>query len=208
MGRVAAKIPTVFGSCISGKVANPGSPSRQLAREPTPAGLGTPQHRRTPDACCGHTLARVRRTQGRFSRRSESARSDLDESSCVEVTVECQSLADPSTPHHREACRINKGVLALSTRSEPAPGFGFGSFIDMHDLGVGEALQPVDKADRGRVPGAPAKESPCLTYHVVRCDDPTNSPFHQGARLLVPGVSTLLQAKPKTGVREPHQSWS
>src|SRR2546430_2028022 len=83
------------------------------------------------------------------SRRSVSSCSDLDEPCCVEVTVECQSLADPSTPHHREACRINKGVLALSTRSEPAPGFGFGSFIDMHDLGVGEALQPVDKADRG-----------------------------------------------------------
>jgi hypothetical protein len=39
---------------------------------------------------------------------------------------------------------------------------------------------------------ASAQESPCLSHDVVRCDDPTNSAFHEGARLLMPGVSALL----------------
>ena len=85
----------------------------------------------------------------RLERWLGSSRADFDEPSGVEVTVECQSLADPSTPHHCEACRINKGVLALPARSEPAPGFGFGRFIDVHDLGIGECPQPVNEANRG-----------------------------------------------------------
>jgi hypothetical protein len=132
------------------------------------------------------------RLQTGLSRRSVSSCSDLDEPCCIEVTVECQGLADASTSHHCEACRINEGVLALPTRSEPAPSFGLGSLIDVHYLGIWERPQPVEETDRGRMPGASAQESPCLSHDVVRCDDPTNSAFHKGARLLMPGISTLL----------------
>ena len=121
-----------------------------------------------------------------------SACSDLDEPCSVEVTVKCQGFADPSSSHHCKACRINKGVLALPTRSEPTPGFGFGRFIDVHDLGVGERLQPVDKTNRGRVPGASAQESPRLAYDVVGGNDSTNPSFDQGARFLMLRVSALL----------------
>lgn len=121
-----------------------------------------------------------------------SACSDLDEPCGIEVSVKRQGFADPSTSHHDEACRINEGVLALPPRSEPAPSFGLGSLIDVHDLSIGERPQPVEETDRSRVPGAPAQESPCLSHDMVRRDDPTHSAFHKGARLLMSGVSPLL----------------
>ena len=58
----------------------------------------------------------------------------LDEPGGVEVTVERQRLADSAPPHHGEARGINKGILALPSRSKPAPSFGFGGLIDVNNL--------------------------------------------------------------------------
>jgi hypothetical protein len=118
--------------------------------------------------------------------------SDLDVPGGVEVTVECQGLADPSTSHHREACGINKGILALGTCSKPAPSFSFGGLINVNNLDVLERSQSVEETNRRGVPGASTKQRPCLTDDVIGRNDPADTPINKRLRLRVAAIPALL----------------
>ena len=118
--------------------------------------------------------------------------SDLDVPGGVEVTVECQGLADPSTSHHREACGINKGILALGTCSKPTPSFSFGGLINVNNLDVLERSQSVEETNRRGVPGASTKQRPCLTDDVIGRNDPADTPINKRLRLRVAAIPALL----------------
>jgi hypothetical protein len=52
-------------------------------------------------------------------------------------------------------------------RAKPAPSFGFGALINVHNLDVFERSQSVEETNRRGVPGASTKERPCLTDDVI-----------------------------------------
>src|SRR6266851_6892811 len=137
-------------------------------------------------------------------RHSQGLRSNLDEARCVEVAIERQRLTDAPPAHDGEAGGIDKRVLSLRPRPEPAPSFCLGSLIDVDDLRVRKRHQPVDEPRRGSVARSSTKKCPGFAHDMVGCDDSSYPPRRKLPGLRVPAVMPLLKSKPEAGVGKPH----
>jgi hypothetical protein len=78
-------------------------------------------------------------------------RSNLDEACCVEVAIEREGFADPSSPHDSEARRVDKRIFPLVAPAQPLPGIDLNRVVYVYDTDIGQGRQPVYEPHGHRV---------------------------------------------------------
>ena len=86
--------------------------------------------------------------------------------------------------------------------AQPTPRILFSGFIDMNDLGVRQAGQPVEKTDGSVMPGPTPQKSPGLADHVVGRYNSTDPLDHKCAGGHMAGITALLDRIPEACVSE------
>lgn len=129
----------------------------------------------------------------------------LDETYRCEVAIEGEGLCHTTSPHHREARRVDKGIFPLVAAPEPFPGFGFLGICDPMDREPRGIVRCVEEVNSRTAAEATSQESPGFPKNVVGRQEvvPKVAPQDQG--LLVVDIALRLESDPERAIDEPHR---